>query len=161
MRPIVLATDGSDAAQAATREAIGLASALEAPLVIVTAWQFLVTQFSGYGLMAVPDLDAVEEGLAHKVNDTAADDARAAGLAVETVIERGLPVEEICRAARERDARLVVLGTHGWGPVRRMVFGSVSTGVLHHAPCPVLAVPATAEKERSGDATRDHESVPT
>jgi hypothetical protein len=32
------------------------------------------------------------------------------------------------------------MGAHGWGAMQRLVFGSVSTSVLHHAPCPVLIV---------------------
>jgi nucleotide-binding universal stress UspA family protein len=44
----------------------------------------------------------------------------------------------------------LILGSHGWGAVKRAVFGSVSTGVLHHARCPVLVVrtDATAEEAR-------------
>src|SRR2546421_5961717 len=160
MRPIVLATDGSDAAQAATHEAIELASALEAPLVVVTAWQIPVTQFGGYGMMAIPDLDAVEQGLAERVNREAAEEAFAAGVIVESVVERDFPAEVICRVARERDARLVVLGTHGWGPVRRMVFGSVSSGVLHHAPCPVLVAHAVARETETAGVARSGAKVP-
>jgi nucleotide-binding universal stress UspA family protein len=51
-------------------------------------------------------------------------------------------VEEICIAAATVKPRFLVIGSHGWGVLRRAVFGSVSTGVLHRAKCPVLVVRA-------------------
>jgi hypothetical protein len=38
-----------------------------------------------------------------------------------------------------------VVGSHGWGPIRRLVFGSVSRALLDHAACPVLVVGLTKE----------------
>ena len=54
----------------------------------------------------------------------------------------GLPVPSILAAARERNADLIIMGTHlrhGW---RRALLGSVSEGVLHGSECPVLTVAA-------------------
>ena len=45
------------------------------------------------------------------------------------------------------DAAMIVVGAHGWGAFKRLVFGSVSLGVLHEAPCPVLVVRAPAPGE--------------
>jgi hypothetical protein len=42
---------------------------------------------------------------------------------------------------------LILLGSHGWGAMRRVVFGSVSTSVLHHARRPVLVVPPASANE--------------
>jgi nucleotide-binding universal stress UspA family protein len=152
MRPIILATDGSETAAAATEAAIAEAHALDAPLVVVTVWDVLYSQFGFPVGPVMPSLDHVEHDEADKVSATAADRARAAGIDVDVVTRRGFTVEEICRVAEEQNARMIVLGTHGWGAIRRMVFGSVSTGVLHHAPCPVLVVPpaiSTAADARS------------
>jgi nucleotide-binding universal stress UspA family protein len=44
-------------------------------------------------------------------------------------------------------ADVIVLGAHGWGALKRIVFGSVSTAVLHSAPCPVLVVRDEADEE--------------
>jgi nucleotide-binding universal stress UspA family protein len=35
---------------------------------------------------------------------------------------------------------MIVIGAHGWGAVRRLMHGSVSSAVMHDAPCPVLVV---------------------
>jgi nucleotide-binding universal stress UspA family protein len=47
---------------------------------------------------------------------------------------------EIVRIAEERRADLIVLGARGLNRVKRVVLGSVSTKVLHQAPCDVLIV---------------------
>ena len=43
---------------------------------------------------------------------------------------------------RTRDVDLFVLGTHGHGFVSHVLMGSTAERILHHAPCPVLVVPA-------------------
>jgi nucleotide-binding universal stress UspA family protein len=52
----------------------------------------------------------------------------------------GVESDEIVRAAVEREADLIVMGTHGRTGLVRLALGSVARRVLHAAPCPVLAV---------------------
>lgn len=54
--------------------------------------------------------------------------------------EMGQPVETILSVAEEEKADLIVLGSRGLGGFKRLMLGSVSDGVLHHAHCPVLIV---------------------
>jgi nucleotide-binding universal stress UspA family protein len=56
------------------------------------------------------------------------------------VFERGDPVEKLLQAA-EMGVDLLVLGSRGFGPVMRLLIGSVSSRVIREAPCPVLVVP--------------------
>jgi nucleotide-binding universal stress UspA family protein len=56
------------------------------------------------------------------------------------VYERGDPVEKLLDAA-EMGVDLLVLGSRGFGPVMRLLVGSVSSRVIREAPCPVLVVP--------------------
>src|ERR1700755_3569144 len=77
-----------------------------------------------------------------QVLDEVAARAEAVGVPCVTIPLEGVVVDEICRVARERGAAMIVLGAHGWGAIKRMVFGSVSLGVLHEAPCPVLVAKA-------------------
>ena len=58
----------------------------------------------------------------------------------ETVVSHGDPGAAICRVADEQDVDLIVLGTHDRGLWSRMWFGSVSSYVVDHAPCPVVVV---------------------
>ncbi len=69
-----------------------------------------------------------------------ADRAEAEHVRCRTVAATGSAVDEICKKASESDAQLIVVGSHGWGAARRLFSGSVSTGLVHSAPCPVLVV---------------------
>lgn len=57
------------------------------------------------------------------------------------VTERGSPAAAIVRYARSQDIDLIVMGTHGRGPVAHLLIGSVAENVVRSAPCPVLTVP--------------------
>jgi nucleotide-binding universal stress UspA family protein len=147
MKPILLATDGSPTATDPAAKATELAQALDAPLVIATVWQVAYEPVGiGFGPV-IPDLDQIGHEKALEVAETAAQPARAAGIETEAVVRRGTPAQEICAIADAEDAQLIVLGSHGWGAMRRMVFGSVSTSVLHHAGRPVLVVPPASANE--------------
>lgn len=65
---------------------------------------------------------------------------------VETQLREGLPPGEIVAAAKEWQADLIVVGTHGRGGLERLFLGSVAEEVLRHAPCPVLVIPQEDKK---------------
>src|SRR5687768_310464 len=64
---------------------------------------------------------------------------------VDRVLVQGDPALEIVRVAHEGNYDLVVMPTHGYGPFRRFVLGSVTAKVLHDADCPVLTGAHLAE----------------
>ena len=140
MKPIMLATDGSPTAEKATGTAIELAQALDTDLVVATVWEIPYTTVGLAPALATGDLAQLSEGDARKVAAGAAARAEEAGVETRTAVLRGITVQEICAAAEKFEPRFLVIGSHGWGAVRRALFGSVSTGVLHHASCPVLVV---------------------
>ena len=74
------------------------------------------------------------------------------GIDCTTVKADGAIVDEICRIAAEHRAQLIVVGSHGWGAARRFLSGSVSTGLVHSAPCPVLVVRAAGRARSSAVA---------
>jgi nucleotide-binding universal stress UspA family protein len=53
---------------------------------------------------------------------------------------RGSPFVEIVRYAKQHDIDLIVMGTHGRGPIAHMFMGSVAERVVRKATCPVLTV---------------------
>jgi nucleotide-binding universal stress UspA family protein len=61
----------------------------------------------------------------------------------QACVEHGSPAGVL--VDRARHARLVVLGRHGAGRFAGALIGSVTSGVLHHAPCPVVVVPEGAD----------------
>lgn len=136
---ILVGTDGSTTARAATAVALDLAKASGDDVLFVTAWRELRGDF-GIPLASLADL---EREWAQTTLAAATADAEAAGVSATTLSRHGTPAEQICKVAREREPRLIVVGSRGWGPVDGVLFGSVSSGVLRNAPCPVLVVPAT------------------
>lgn len=141
MKTILLATDGSPSAERATDEAIALAAATGWPLSVVTVWNMPIVTGYGYAPYPLPrELADAEREHAQEVAAAAVARAADAGLDATFELRTGLPADEICAAAEESEAALIVIGAHGWGPVRRFIFGSVSTHVMHTAACPVLVV---------------------
>jgi len=61
-------------------------------------------------------------------------------LKVEKVLTRGTPHRKIVAVAREKGADLIVLATHGRGPVEQFFIGSTAEQVVRHAGCSVLTV---------------------
>jgi nucleotide-binding universal stress UspA family protein len=146
VKPILLATDGSPSAAEATLEAIQLAGELGAPLVAIAVPHVVVPSYGYFGHTEIVSLLMTAEN-EHVVTVLAdvKDAAEAAGVTCDTIAGEGGVVEEICRAARDRKARLIVIGAHGWSSLRRIVSGSVSAGVIHQAPCPVMVVRGGSE----------------
>jgi nucleotide-binding universal stress UspA family protein len=150
-RPILLATDGSPSAAEAQQEAFELAQRLAAPLLVVAVGHAVLPAagYVGYGYAdAVAELTEAENHRVEKLLSELETAARAVGISCSSTAGDGLVVEEICRIAEEHDALLIVVGSHGWGTARRLFSGSVSTGLVHSAPCPVLVVrPHTKSRE--------------
>jgi nucleotide-binding universal stress UspA family protein len=71
----------------------------------------------------------------------------------DAAAEAGETTAMIVDQAIARRADLLVLGTHGRGPVERFMLGSVAAKVLRKSPCPVLTVPPHAPAWPSGEVT--------
>ncbi|MEL6492275.1 MAG: universal stress protein [Cyanobacteria bacterium J06621_3] len=66
------------------------------------------------------------------------DQAIAAGVQTEIRQEMGDPAEVICKVARAENAELIIVGSHGRRGLDEFLMGSVSSYVMHRAPCSVL-----------------------
>jgi nucleotide-binding universal stress UspA family protein len=66
----------------------------------------------------------------------------APAIIVTTKIVEGVPKDMIVQEAQDWDADLIVLGSHGYGRMRRIVLGSVAGAVVARAPCSVQVVRA-------------------
>jgi universal stress protein A len=65
---------------------------------------------------------------------------RANGLQAEPILRHGNSYEEIVNAAKEIGVDLIVIGSHGYTGLGRLLLGSTADRVLQYAPCPVLVV---------------------
>lgn len=62
------------------------------------------------------------------------------GMEIRGKVTCGEFSEEILQYAKEEQADMIVMGTHGRKGVDRILFGSVAEKVLRNAPCPVVAI---------------------
>jgi nucleotide-binding universal stress UspA family protein len=90
--------------------------------------------------VALADVQAQWEREAMQRLEELMPEAERLALNVRLVTRRGDPVREIDAYAVAHRADLLVLGTHGRGPVAHMLMGSVAERVVRTAPCPVLTV---------------------
>jgi nucleotide-binding universal stress UspA family protein len=154
-KPILLATDGSPSAGEAQRAAFDLAKLSGAPLLVVSvSYTTLPTVgYAGYGYAeVVTELNHAEHERLDALLATVTEAAANEGIDCTAVEADGPIVEQISRIAAEHRAQLVVVGSHGWGAARRFWSGSVSTGLVHSAPCPVLVV-------RAGDGAQQQRAA--
>jgi len=83
----------------------------------------------------VVDMDEIKRDLETRLNGTFVQEF--AGLNVDRLAEIGDPAETITRYAHTQGADLIMMPTHGYGPFRSLLLGSVTAKVLHDTLCPV------------------------
>lgn len=137
---VVVGVDGSPASESAITWAARQAALHKQKLTLVHVVPY-VTAYTWYEVVAVDELQrkAVERG--HKIVRTARDLAEKIGdgeLAIGERVEEGHAVSVLIEMSK--NATTVVVGTRGLGALGRAVLGSISSGLLHHAHCPVAVV---------------------
>lgn len=144
---ILIATDGSEYSKAAVEECCRMVIRPDtADILIVSAFE------DTYAMTAEPFAMSAEyyQNLTDRLNELAKgfieDAARIirdrfpnSQLRISTEVLRGSPDQQIIEKAKDWKADLIVVGSHGRGFWGRLL-GSVSNGVVHHAPCSVLVV---------------------
>lgn len=84
-------------------------------------------------------LDLRKEGIEAKMAPIVAK-LESAGFEVDTEILDGGPAQAITQLARERDADMIVMGTHGRSVLANMLVGRTAQRIVQHAPCLVLTI---------------------
>ena len=143
IRKILVATDFSEAADAALDSAAFLAEKLDAEIVILNAYEPPAPLYGTPAYVPPPAglyewmKGAAEGGVASAVAKTKARVARTSG-----VVRAGTPWREIDDAAKTLGADLIVMGTRGRTGVSHMLLGSVAEKVVRTATVPVLTIHA-------------------
>jgi nucleotide-binding universal stress UspA family protein len=144
--PILICFDGSDEARRAIEQAGAILGGGHA--VVLNTWELLTVPVGGYGLedfavgVPVREVEDASRERAQKLAADGAELARAQGFDAEPAVKEGPPAGAIIEAAEERSAKLIVIGSRGYGGLKGSMMGSVSNQVIHHAPCPVLVIKA-------------------
>jgi nucleotide-binding universal stress UspA family protein len=139
MRSIVVGTDGSASADAAVRQTVELAKGRGVSVHVVSTFGHAETvnePLGGTARRELVDLREVAESLLAR----AAHEFEAAGVEVQTDAREGNPAAVLIDVATEQQADLIVVGARGRTAVERFLLGSVSSKLVHHAPCSVMVV---------------------
>jgi nucleotide-binding universal stress UspA family protein len=135
---VTVGYDGSDEARIALTEAIELARASGAPVKVVAAAEpapILYGKGGGAGQGRSELNKAIHEMMRQRLDEalrSAPEDVPVEGTLVD-----GPPAESLAQIARENGG-LLVIGSRAYGPLRRVLLGSVSTELVRAAPCPVI-----------------------
>lgn len=85
------------------------------------------------------DLAAIHSAAEKKLDDIV-NQADHANVTIATAVRDGRPSKEIIDFANQSDVDMIVMGTHGRGPVGRMFLGSVTENVIRASDIPVLVI---------------------
>ena len=142
MPGIIVGIDGSDHSTLALEWAMKEAGIRHAPLTVIIVHP-VIAGFSGRPVAYPTDESLVDQARTSARGEVDKTLARLAGGGPETVTVEavsGFPSEVLIDASR--DADMLVVGSRGSGGFGRLLLGSVSSQVAHHAHCPVVVIPA-------------------
>lgn len=131
-KDIVIATDGSRYSETAAKEALSLAKNCGSTIYAIAVTRPEATQ----------ERIQISENALKEIKST----AEREGIKVDVSLVKGKPHESIHEAiieyAKEKDADVIVMGSHGRTGLKRLLMGSVCERVIGHAKCAVLVVKA-------------------
>jgi universal stress protein A len=142
LKTILVPTDFSDTSDQALRYGKALAQAFGASLHVLHVVQEPFAQpwaVEAYGF----SLATLQEEWMKEANqrlEAALTPEERTALKATLTAQLGHPFLEILRYAKAQDVDLIVMGTHGRGPLGHVVMGSVAERIVRKAPCPVLTV---------------------
>jgi nucleotide-binding universal stress UspA family protein len=143
MPGITVGIDGSAHSARALEWAIKEAAVRHAPVTVLTVHAVPMSGWTGNPITLPSDAEdqekarqAAEELTLKAIS--ALDGAQPSSVTVRAIT--GFPAQELIEASRTAD--LMVVGSRGAGGFARLLTGSVSSQVVHHAHCPVVVVPS-------------------
>ncbi len=146
----LVAIDGSTASQHALEKALSLAKPSGADLVLLNVaehpssayWPGVLPTGEPLPFQNIPvaELEESVRAVAEATLNEAREYCKAAGVSCEARLEFGSPRDTICDVAETERPDILIIGSRGLGNMQRLMLGSVSDYVIHHAPCPVLVV---------------------
>jgi nucleotide-binding universal stress UspA family protein len=135
MSEIVIGYDGSDSSRSALNHAFDFAKALGDSIVIVFAYAP-----GGYGGGEVPEQRRAVEEFGEKMASEAVEATKAAKLEYKVEMINEHPHDALMTAAKNHDARMIVVGSHGESPLKGAIIGATPYKLVQLSETPVLVV---------------------
>ena len=139
---VMVAFDGSKDSTKAIRLAGSLAAKYESELVVVHVYSSPAFGFGATSGIPIADYHALEEAKKEASRQVLATGLRLANdegvKARGELIEAPSVVEALVEFATNEKVDIIVVGTRGMTGFKKLILGSVSTGLANHSPCPVL-----------------------
>jgi nucleotide-binding universal stress UspA family protein len=140
---ILVPTEFSEHSLSAVQAAAALAKQVSGTLTLLFVMPPMVVMHGEMGPIVIPPdperrskIESDLAGLKEKFGT---------GLSVETLVQEGHPWPAICDTAKEKNADLIVISSHGYTGLKRMLLGSTAEQVVRHAECPVMVVKSFKE----------------
>ena len=136
IKKVLALTDGSKNSRSALRYAVEICRNFEASFHLLS----VIEDMPPYLTLEVGSefISKVQETITNEVVNCSSY-CETSGVTCEGEIRHGVPYEEIVNYAKEIDADLIVMATHGHTGLSHILLGSVAEKVIRHAHCPVLA----------------------
>jgi nucleotide-binding universal stress UspA family protein len=147
LKKILVPVDGSENSSRAVDAAVEIAKRNLSEVIMLNVVSIPTVLVSTPGGVAAPSVDYGElyeygEQEGKKLVQRLVDSAKAKGIKARGEVMRSVTstVDEIVKHAENEKVDLIVIGTRGLGGFKRLLLGSVSSGVVTHAHCAVLVV---------------------
>lgn len=139
-KKILVPTDGTELSAKAIEAAVNVAQRLGAELVGVTVVEpYSYASLSEYRPESFEDYDARMEKLANERLEKLENAAKAANVAVETIVAKSFsPYEAIIQTAKDRGCDVIFMASHGRRGLNALLLGSETQKVLTHSNIPVM-----------------------
>lgn len=137
LRNILVPIDFSAASERTLSHAVPLARQFRAKITLLYVSQ---EQFCGTEFAYLPIEESAVNWAAAEQLKSIASQKIAPELLGGTLVRHGVAFEEIANAARELNADLIIINTHGYTGLKHVLAGSTAERLIRHAPCPVLVV---------------------
>ncbi len=155
LQKILVALDRSSASKTIFQNALALAQATQAKLMLLHVLSSedngnpgfeAMTGVGYYQMLDIENIKQYQQRWKTYVDESlaelksAADEANQAGILTEIQQLSGQPGHKICQVAQDWEAELIVVGRRGHSGLSELILGSVSNYVVHHATCSVFVV---------------------
>jgi universal stress protein A len=135
---ILVPVDFSECAQTAVRYALGMAAQFDSEVTLVHVveqiiypgdWMYPPLAMSDFAGEKRDEVLQKMQALVHEPNAK-----------VNYVVRVGRAWQEVTELAKESNADVLIIATHGYTGLKHVLLGSVAEKIIRHAPCPVLTV---------------------